>query len=85
MRWAGGMIADSSLPGLAFVIAYTASGQDLNTAIWTAIGLGFVMFAIRIVRRETLQFAIAGSSGSRSRRSSRSRRAGRRTFCRGCS
>jgi Protein of unknown function (DUF3159) len=56
-------IADSSLPGLAFVIAYTASGQELDVAIWTAVGLGLVMFAIRIVRRETLQFALAGLVG----------------------
>jgi hypothetical protein len=56
-------IADSSLPGLAFVIAYTASGQDLDFAIWTAVALGVVMFAIRLVRRETLQFAIAGFVG----------------------
>jgi Protein of unknown function (DUF3159) len=56
-------IADSSLPGLAFVIAYTATGQDLDAAIWAAVGLGVVLFAIRIVRRETLQYAIAGFVG----------------------
>jgi hypothetical protein len=56
-------IADSSLPGLAFVVAFTASGQDLNTAIWVAIGLGVVLFAIRLARRETLQFAVAGLIG----------------------
>jgi Protein of unknown function (DUF3159) len=56
-------IADSSLPGLAFVIAYTASGQELDVAIWTAVGIGAVLFAIRIVRRETLQFALAGFVG----------------------
>jgi Protein of unknown function (DUF3159) len=56
-------IADSSLPGLAFVVAYTASGQDLNVAIWTAVGIGAVLFAIRIARRETLQFALAGFVG----------------------
>ena len=56
-------IVDSSLPGLAFVIAYTASGQELNVAIWTAVGVGAVLFAIRIVRRETLQFALAGFVG----------------------
>ncbi len=56
-------IADSSLPGLAFVVAYTASGQDLDTAIWVAIGVGVVLFAIRLVRRETLQFAVAGLIG----------------------
>ena len=56
-------IADSSLPGLAFVIAYTASGQELDVAIWTAVGIGAVLFAIRIARRETLQFALAGFVG----------------------
>jgi hypothetical protein len=56
-------IADSSLPGLAFVIAYTATGQDLDAAIWTAVAVGVVLFAIRLVRRETLQFAIAGFIG----------------------
>jgi hypothetical protein len=56
-------IADSSLPGLAFVVAYTASGQELDVAIWTAVVLGVVMFAIRLLRRETLQFAIAGFVG----------------------
>ncbi len=56
-------IADSSLPGLAFVIAYTASGQSLNTAIWTAIGVGAVLFATRLFKRETVQFAVAGFAG----------------------
>ena len=56
-------IVDSSLPGLAFVIAYTASGQELNVAIWTAVGVGLVLFAIRVARRETLQFAVAGFVG----------------------
>ena len=56
-------IADSSLPGLAFVIAYTASGQSLETAIWAAVVLGAVLLVVRIARRETLQFAIAGFVG----------------------
>ncbi len=56
-------IADSSLPGLAFVIAYTASGQDLETAIWAAVALGAVLLVVRLARRETLQFAIAGFVG----------------------
>lgn len=56
-------IADSSLPGLAFVIAYTASGQSLGTAIWAAIAVGALLFVLRVVRRETIQFAIAGFVG----------------------
>jgi hypothetical protein len=56
-------IADSSLPGLAFVIAYTVSGQDLTVAIWAAVALGVVLLGLRLARRETLQFAIAGFVG----------------------
>lgn len=56
-------IADSSLPGLAFVVAYTASGQDLTVAVWAAVALGVVLLGVRIARRETLQFAIAGFVG----------------------
>jgi hypothetical protein len=51
------------LPGLAFVIAYTVSGQDLQVAIWAAVGLGAVLLVVRLARRETLQFAIAGFVG----------------------
>jgi hypothetical protein len=56
-------IADSSLPALAFVITYTVGGNDLSLAAWVAVGVGAVMAAVRIVRRETLQFALAGFAG----------------------
>lgn len=56
-------ILDSGLPGLAFVVTYTANGQELDSAIWAAIAVGAVLFGIRVVRRETLQFAIAGFIG----------------------
>lgn len=56
-------IADSSLPGLAFVVAYTASGQDLGVAVWSAVGVGVLLFLARLVRRETIQFAVAGLIG----------------------
>ena len=56
-------IADSSLPGLAFVIAYTVSGQDLEVAVWAAVAVGAVALAVRLFRRETVQFAIAGFVG----------------------
>lgn len=45
------------------MIAYTVSGQELNVAIWTAIAIGAVLFGVRVARRETLQFAIAGFVG----------------------
>ena len=56
-------IADSSLPGLAFVIAYTASGQDLEVAVWAAVVVGAALLAVRLFRRETIQFAVAGFVG----------------------
>lgn len=56
-------IIDSGLPGLAFVVAYTVSGQELNTAIWTAVALGAVLFGVRVAKRETIQYALAGFIG----------------------
>lgn len=56
-------IADSSLPGLAFVIAYTVSGQSLETAVWAAVAVGATLLVVRLARRETVQFAIAGFIG----------------------
>lgn len=56
-------IADSSLPALAFVIAYTFNGNELAMAAWIAIGVGAVVALVRIFRREPLQFALAGFAG----------------------
>jgi len=55
-------IADSSAPALAFVIAYTAT-ERISTAAWTAIAVGAVFAGVRILRREPLQFALAGFVG----------------------
>lgn len=56
-------IADTSLPALGFVVTYTFGGNDIGLAAWVAIGLGALMAAIRLARRETLQFALAGFLG----------------------
>lgn len=56
-------IADSSLPALAFVIAYTVGGNEIGLAAWVAIGVGALMAAVRILRREPLQFVLAGFVG----------------------
>jgi hypothetical protein len=45
------------------VITYTASGSDLKLAAWVAVGVGALMTVIRLVRRETLMFALAGFAG----------------------
>ena len=56
-------IADSSVPALGFVVTYTVNGNEISSAAWVAIGIAAVMAAIRLVRRETLQFALAGFAG----------------------
>jgi hypothetical protein len=56
-------IADSSIPGLAFVAAYAATGSDLETSVWVAVGVGALLAVVRLIRRETLQFALAGFFG----------------------
>jgi Protein of unknown function (DUF3159) len=56
-------VADSSLPGLAFVIGYTVSGGGLRPAIIAALAVAVVMTGVRLARRETLQFALAGLVG----------------------
>ncbi len=56
-------IADSSLPALVFVGVYTLAGNELALAAWTAVGVGAVIAAIRVARREALRFALAGFAG----------------------
>ncbi|MGI9020484.1 MAG: DUF3159 domain-containing protein [Solirubrobacterales bacterium] len=56
-------LADSSLPSLAFVIAYTVGGNELEPAIAAAVAVALVLTVVRLAKRETLQFALAGLVG----------------------
>jgi hypothetical protein len=56
-------IADSSIPSLAFVIVYTVAGNDLGLAAIVAVAVGAAIAALRLLRRESLQFALAGFAG----------------------
>ncbi|MEX1220165.1 MAG: DUF3159 domain-containing protein [Solirubrobacterales bacterium] len=56
-------VADSSLPGLLFVAVYSISGQDLQLSAVAAIGLGAVIGLVRLVRGESIRFAVAGFIG----------------------
>ncbi len=56
-------VADSSLPALVFVIAYTVGGNEISFAASCALGVAVLMAAVRIARRQTLQFALAGLAG----------------------
>jgi hypothetical protein len=57
--WRG--LADSGLPVVVFVAVNAAAG--LTAAIWAAVGAGLVLFALRLVRRETVQQAVSGFLG----------------------
>lgn len=56
-------IADSSAPALAFVTVYTLAGNDLELAALVAVGVGAVIAGVRVLRKESLQFALAGFVG----------------------
>ncbi|HEY8002498.1 MAG TPA: DUF3159 domain-containing protein [Solirubrobacterales bacterium] len=45
------------------MITYTASGNELSLAAWVAVAVGALMTVVRLARRETLQFALAGFAG----------------------
>lgn len=55
-----GMV-DSGLPVIVFVIANATMG--LRLAVWSAVGAGVAVLALRLVRREPIQFAISGFLG----------------------
>jgi hypothetical protein len=56
-------IADSSVPALAFVLVYTFNGNEISSAAWVAVGIGALLTVVRLIRRESLQFALAGFAG----------------------
>jgi len=56
-------IAESALPAVAFVVAYSASGQNTNTAALVAVGLALVLTVIRLARRESPVHALSGLIG----------------------
>jgi hypothetical protein len=56
-------MAETSLPAVAFVVAYTASGSDTNVAAGVAVGLALVLTVARLVRRESPQHALSGLIG----------------------
>ncbi len=51
------------MPPVAFVVAYTVSGQDTKVSAIVALVVGIVLAVVRVVRRETLQHALTGLIG----------------------
>jgi hypothetical protein len=56
-------VAESALPAAAFVLTYTVSGQNTRAAVIAAVALGVIFAVARIVRGQTVQFALAGLGG----------------------
>jgi len=56
-------LADGGLPGAIFVTVYVFDGQDLGPALWSALLTAAVLTGIRLLRRTSLQFALAGLVG----------------------
>ena len=54
--WRG--MVDASLPTLAFIVANGVNG--LRTGIWAALVAAFLVFVLRLVRRESVQQAVSG-------------------------
>jgi len=54
--WRG--MLDASLPTVAFVIANAIGG--LFAGVWAALGMALAVFALRLVRRESVQQAFSG-------------------------
>ena len=56
-------MAETSLPAVAFVVAYTVSGSDveISAGVAVAVALGFAV--ARLIRRESPQNVISGIIG----------------------
>lgn len=57
--WRG--LFDSGAPVVVFVAANAAAG--LTAAIWSAVAAGALLFAVRLIRRESVQQAVSGFLG----------------------
>lgn len=56
-------MAETTLPALAYVVAYTASGSNTNTAGAVAVGLAIALTIARLARRESPRHALSGLFG----------------------
>jgi hypothetical protein len=56
-------IAETALPAVAFITAYTISGQDTEVSAMVAVALALVLTVARLVRRESTRHALSGLVG----------------------
>lgn len=57
-------MAESSLPPIVYVAAYTISGQDAKLAAVVALALGVVLALARLARGQSPRFAVSGLAGT---------------------
>jgi hypothetical protein len=56
-------MAETALPAVAYIVAYTASGSDTNTSAIVAVAIALVLAIARLVRRESPRHALSGLFG----------------------
>jgi hypothetical protein len=56
-------MAETALPAVAFVVAYTATGSNTNVSAGVAVGLALALTVARLVRRESPRHALSGLFG----------------------
>jgi len=56
-------VVETSLPGVAFVVAYTLSGSETNLSAVVAVAVAVGLAVARLVRGETPRHALAGLVG----------------------
>ena len=56
-------MAETALPAVAYVVAYTASGSNTNVAGAVAVGLALALAIARLVRGESPRHALTGLLG----------------------
>lgn len=55
--------AETALPAVAYVTAYTISGQDTDTSAIVAVAVALVFALARLAKRESPRFALSGLIG----------------------
>jgi hypothetical protein len=56
-------MAETAVPAVAFVTAYTIADQDTNLAAGVAVGLALLLAVVRLARRDTPRHALSGLVG----------------------
>jgi hypothetical protein len=56
-------MAETAIPAVAFVVAYTVTGSNTNTSAMVAVGIALVLTIVRLVKRESPRHALSGLFG----------------------